>query len=218
MLYARFTPNGFRTMKLGRCALLWALLLATSCGAGGSPTSDETPSVYVGSVEETDAKIALVRDGARWAAYLCGGAETLGSTAWFKGERGTGKRADVIAAAGDHDLDATITTEDASGSVTVNGKVARFEAARVTQTGAVGLFYDDSNGCRSGLIVPEAGEPQGAYCVDVKVEGRLAERSFEQVNPLMPLTLRDGFLVASAVNSADVVLRLKPVLLPLNSL
>jgi hypothetical protein len=115
MLHTKFKPNGFRTTKLDRCALLGALLLATACGADGSPTSDETPSVYVGSVEETDAKIALVRDGARWAAYLCGGAETLDSTAWFKGERGTGKRADAIAAAGDHDLHASFTAEDATG-------------------------------------------------------------------------------------------------------
>jgi hypothetical protein len=206
--------------RVGRRAVsCGALFLVISCGAGAPGAArDLRRTVYVGVVEGTDAKIALASDGSRWAAYVCGGRETLSSmTAWFQGERGSANDSDVTTTAGNMQFDATFTDEEATGRVTLDGTSARFNATRVAQGGAVGLFQDDSNGCRSGLIVPQAGggDPQGAYCADFTAEEDPRLRIFEQVTPVEPLQLHDGFLMARPA-SADLVLRFRPVLLPLD--
>src|ERR1041385_8720660 len=58
-----------------------------SCGGTEAAAQFRPLEVYVGQVDGTDARIALVRDDARWAAYVCGGPSTLSSmTEWFEGE------------------------------------------------------------------------------------------------------------------------------------
>lgn len=201
------------------CDLLWGslLLMMAACGSDSHPDPDGSQPHYFGTVDGTDAQIAIVRDASRWVAYVCGGPSTLASiTTWFQGTVTEGDDG-VVAEADDKELDASFSAGGVEGTLTYAGHTAAFAARRVAAQGSIGLFQDDSNGCRAGLIVPptEEGEPLGAYC-KIRITDGITGRFFEQVTPITPITLRNGFISARA-SSTNVVLRLVPVALPLDA-
>ncbi len=216
-------PGAKRAREGGRAAR-WGLglILTASCSSGVSlpAASNGDFQLYIGAIDGTDAKIAFVRDASQWAAYACGGPTTLTSiTTWFHGEAPPDANGDISSVSDDKELDATFSDGDVRGEMTFQDGSAPFIASSVALTSKSGLFQDDSNGCRSGLIVPPSGsgDPQGVYCVDIAAEGKITGRLFEQVTPVAPVGVRNGFITARVVDSQKLVLHLTPVLLPLGS-
>jgi hypothetical protein len=193
---------------------------AIACGGGTEPGAGAAgpTAVYVGRLDGTDARVALVRDDVRWAAYVCGGPSTLSSmTGWFQGEMGPASRdGDVEAQASGKLLRATFAEARAMGSFVAGTEVV-FEAERVPAgMKTAGLFQLHSRGCRSGLVVPPPGEgdPQGVYCANLDDAGNAIPAIYAQVNPLLPLTLTDHG-IASQVAGETGTIYLSPVVLPL---
>src|SRR5262245_11306700 len=109
-------------MRRGTLLVMWLVgTLAASCSAGGPPGREEehaSVDLFIGALEGSDAKIALVRDDAVWAAYVCGGASTLSSlTGWFQGDLAPGFRGPVGARSDGKELAATFGDEGATGTL-----------------------------------------------------------------------------------------------------
>lgn len=210
-------------MRRSTFMVMWLLgALAMSCSAGGPPAGDEatvSPGLFTGALEGSDAKIALVRNDAAWAAYVCGGASSMSSlTGWFQGDLARGGGAVDARSDGKH-LSAEFGAEAATGTVTVDGgEAVRFEASVVPEGVAAGLYQVVSSGCRTGLIIPPPGhgEPQGVYCADVGPSGERA-RLFEQVTPVAPIRLGDAIVTARVLGARSQIIQLEKVALPLDS-
>jgi hypothetical protein len=198
------------------------VLVAFGSLACGSTTREVTPTstlktaVYIGGVDGTDARIALVRDEALWAAYVCGGATTLTSlTEWFQGEGVPSPEAGAEIESHGKRLRVTFSDGAATGSV-VAGDALPFSATRVPEGTTAGLYELYERGCRSGLIVPSSGDgaPQGVHCATLDATGASISPLTEQVNPLSPLTLTDRGIPCRVPSDAQT-LYLTPVVLPL---
>jgi len=194
--------------------------LASSCGTPASrEAAPGSTSLYIGSLDGGDAKVAVVRDGSRWATYVCGGRDTLSSmTAWFQGSLDSSRDTTAFEASAEgKELRASLTLDSVSGTLTVDGAATRFVTSRVSNSSPAGLFQSASGGCRTGLIVPPAGqgEPQGVYCADLRAAGKPTVRIFEQVNPVEPVTSAEDVVAARVTGDSAQILYLAPVSLPL---
>jgi hypothetical protein len=191
--------------------------LAAACSAEAPPPDAEEGSeqLFIGAVDGSDAKIALVRDDAHWIAYVCGGATSLSSlTAWFQGALASG-RDDVTAELDEETLVASFAGDLASGTLIKDSTEARsFTAERVTSDVPAGLFQAVTSGCRTGLIVPPPadGAPQGVYCANVAPP---TIRLFEQVTPVTPMNPRNSVVRARVLDSQGQIVDLVKVALPL---
>jgi hypothetical protein len=205
----------------------FSALLAAACGAGDPATgaaerdtTEQPRALYIGSLEGTDAKVAVVRSDGRWAAYACGGPSTLDTvTTWFEGTLDSAV-ADVGAASeSGARLEMTLTEDRTTGVVTHDGNDAPFVAQRVEGRALAGLFQLVDGGCRTGLILPPPGEgaPQGVYCADVDSSDSASSRIFEQVTPLLPITSERSVTARVDLGSEARILKLRPVTLPLDA-
>ena len=210
-------------MRRSTFMVMWLMGgFAISCSAGGPPTGEEatvSADLFIGALEDSDAKIALVRNDAAWAAYVCGGASSMSSlTGWFQGDAAATGRA-VGARSDGKQLSAEFGDEGATGTLLVDGAEAvRFEASVVPHGVAAGLYQVYSSGCRSGLIVPPSGrgEPQGVYCADVGPSDQRV-RLFQQVTPVGPIRLGDQNVAARVLDARSQIIQLEKVSLPLDS-
>lgn len=216
MLFSTILPHR-------RGGLAIAALFAVACGSG-DPSSAVTAShelpLYVGTLDGSDAQVAVVRDDTNWAAYVCGGPSTFDIvTGWFQGPLPDPARSgSVEETSEDKTLRATFTDEAASGTLTMNGSDSSFVAERVPAGALAGLFNAVTSGCRTGLIVPPPGqaEAQGVYCADTI--GQAAARSFKQVTPILPISRVDRAVsVRVVIAGEERILSLSPVALPLDS-
>jgi len=203
------------TLQSAAASVLVACL-GISCSGADPEAQPRSMATYVGQVDGTDARIALVRDDARWAAYVCGGPSTLSTlTDWFEGEAGPATDGGTEAQSDGKLLRVRFTDGAAIGSV-FTGTEMLFSASRVFDGATTGLFQLSERGCRSGLIVPPPGQggPQGVYCANLDPAGNGISTMYKQVNPLLPITLTARG-VASRVADEERTIYLVPVVLPL---
>jgi len=204
------------TLQYAATSVLVAFMLV-SCGSSTEPEAQPgSVAVYVGQIDGTDARIALARDDARWAAYVCGGPSTLSSmTEWFQGGLGPAIDTGAEVQSNGKLLRVTFTEGTAMGSV-VTGTEALFSASRVSVGATAGLFQLNERGCRSGLIVPPPGQgdPQGVYCANLDLGGNQMPTMYKQVNPLLPITLTDRGIASRVVGDSRTIY-LTAVVLPL---
>ena len=211
-------------MTRSKLTVIWLVgILAVSCSAGGPPAREREEEraaveLFVGALEGSDAKIALVRNDAVWAAYVCGGASTFSSlTGWFQGD--LAPHGAVSGRTDGKELAATFGDEGATGTLSVEGTgTIRFEASFVPRHAPGGLYQGISNGCRTGLIVPPSGsgESQGVYCADLEISDERV-RLFEQVTPVAPITPGDDIVAARVLDASAQIIQLEKVALPLDS-
>jgi len=145
-------------------------------------------ATYVGSLDGTDALIALTVEGDRAFAYTCGGDADLEThTMWFGGDVFPLGDGYLYIDCGDFSL--TVQTEPegtASGFAIIDGQAVDFSATRTAEGTIAGLYKDRDPDCATGAIIlqdsPED-EPfvQGAWCNGAG--------SFAQVTPMSPVQL-----------------------------
>lgn len=133
-----------RSRTVAAVATVVTALLMTGCGSestGGSATAADaaepaadTPTTYVGTVEGTDAFVAVQGTGADTLVYLCDGQKIW---SYLDGELADGSL--QATAPGGPSLDATLDDGELAGTVTLeDGAVHEFRA--VEATGDAGLF------------------------------------------------------------------------------
>lgn len=198
-----------------------SVAFVTACGDGASaPGKGERPlSLYIGSLDGTDAQVAVVKNDERWAAYACGGPSTLDVvTTWFQGSLDA-HHASLSAASVDGQRFEMMLSEDtATGTVTTNDESVPFLAGRVHGHAVAGLFQLVEKGCRTGLIIPPSGDgsPQGVYCADLDVREGYALRIYEQVTPILPITSAEAVRGRVVIDTKARIITLRPVVLPLD--
>ena len=190
------------------CSALSACAAIVACGSTAAPTPTGA-RVFTGTVEGTDAEVAIVASARHVRIYFCGGPSSyMTMTHWFTLDLDPSGATQAQAdAATDWTLDGKLTDPTASGSITIaDGTSLTFRAARVADTTIAGL-YEAETGCgKIGLIVMQASAQlpssgQGA-CVNAA-----ARPSVEQVNPIKPLTrAADGSIQVQVVGSTETVL------------
>ncbi len=145
---------------------LVALLVA--CVDDGDPGDAPAPDpqeTFVGAIEGTDVRFAIVRDEGHVALFFCGGPDSFAtSTQWIRAEA-TGPTYDL--AQGTWAASFTVEGASASGSVDRgDGVPLSFTATRVDEAGLAGLYETEEADGRVGVVVAldEAGQPivQGA--------------------------------------------------------
>jgi hypothetical protein len=164
---------------------------AAASDASDSADAAIEPSILrlVGSVEDSDIRVAAVienKDRAR--LFFCGGATSYAtSTKWV---------IVPVAADGGFDFDAdgwkvhgSLTRAALSGTVEQNDRSRRFSAIEIASSTIAGLYEGTADCGRVGLIVAQPDDDadpvgQGA-CVG---DGHAPE----QVNPILPVALKDG--------------------------
>ena len=172
----------------------------TSLACGGRLATDPVPAqgvarqdVYVGSLEGTDAVVAVVVEGSDVVAYVCGGAKTLAThTRWFTGTRQDDGpiriETDGWALAGAFDgtrVEGTLAGDHQAPQ--------KWTAQRVRPDTLAGLYAVTDEGCRTGLVVRQDSEEepsfQGAWCNRAGMH--------MQVTPLRPYDKRADLIAVS---------------------
>jgi len=139
-----------------------------SAPASAPPTT--TGATYVADVEADGKKMAIgiTVDGDQIAAYACNGAD---DEAWFFGQQ-AGGRVDVVNKFRDT-LTASLTLENVTGNVVMNGTNYAFTAPKVAAP--AGIYTADQDGVRASWIVRPDGSATG-----VQFNGGITGRDFEQ--------------------------------------
>jgi hypothetical protein len=136
--------------------------------ASAPPTA--TSATYVADVEADGKKMAIgiSVDGDEFAAYACNGVD---DEAWFFGQQ-TGGKVDVTNKFRDT-LTASLTLDDVTGNLVMNGTTYAFTAAKVAAP--AGIYTADQDGVRASWIVRPDGSLTG-----VQFDGGVTGRDFEQ--------------------------------------
>jgi len=161
--------------KLGLVFLLLIGLLAVSCSTNSQTESGtaifelQGENGFVGTVNGTDAFIAVLISGEEAVVYVCNGDEEIQE--WFKGE--ISDPADFRLT---NDLGATVQAQFADNSITgevtlSNGNTYSFAATPNVgeNTGIYRVFGEEAaqDGINAGWIVNSAGEERGALRIGV---------------------------------------------------
>ena len=187
-------------------AIVLTLCPVAACDDAGSGPSGS----WVGALEGTDAVVALVADGDRVLAYVCGGDATRDThTRWFSGPIDSG---DFELFAGAWSLTGTLTDDgDLTGVVTSpGGDAASFDALGAEQGTLAGLYVEIASPCSTGLVITQPTVDvlpvaQGAWCLEGGAIG--------QVVPIMPLLFEGSGVAAELVGiSTDAQRHLGAVL------
>jgi hypothetical protein len=199
------TWNGL--LFLGSC-----LLVGCASGDASDPHSEgvhdqDSLRRFVGDVEDSDAQVAVVTDGARARVYFCGGDETLEqSTHWFNIDL-TDFNDEVVMTDKDFRLAARFSPTEVTGEVTYDSDGPRaFATALVGASNPLAGLYEGVDDCgRLGLILKQLGagkilSGQGA-CI-------ASGQPPKQVNPITPLAVQDGKVEVHAPGK-DSTLQLK---------
>jgi hypothetical protein len=179
-------------------ALCIATLVLGGLGCGDEAAPVATPSAtYVGTVDGTGARIAVVHAGASYVAYVCGEGETLAShTRWFRGE--LDYDAGSVALVSDGWQLAMIEGEAhlRGDLIAPDGAVARWNAVRIAsaERSALGLYDSSELGCRAGVIVwqDDPCSAQGAWCDAEGEIGQITPADCPAGGTLQVEALRDG--------------------------
>jgi hypothetical protein len=195
-------PKPFAVSTLSACA-------AVACGST-SPPAAPAARIFTGTVDGTDAQVAVVASARHLRVYFCGGPASYATmTHWFTLDLDPSGAAHAQAdAAQTWSLDGQVGDTTATGAITIaDGTRFTFATTRVS-AGTIAGLYEGMAGCgKIGLIVTlpsaqAAPSGQGA-CITADLLP-----SVEQVNPIRPLTrASDGtisVLVAGATDSVIV--------------
>ena len=180
------------------------LLLGGAIGCGGEEGISPAPQPdlsYVGLVEGSDARVAVVEDGEDLVAYLCGGPTSFATlTRWFRAplpEQGSPFRLEKDGVV----IEGTIDEGLAEGEVEApDGTRLAFHAEATPRGDLAGLYGAEDEGCMTGVIVTPAGpgeEPlvQGTWCS--------ASGSRAQVIPILPAQLQPRGIEVRVVVGAE---------------
>lgn len=150
-------------------------------GGGGEPR-------YVGEVDDSDVRVAVVADAEHARVFFCGGDSSYASdTHWFAVDV-TGDTFD--ADDGAWQLHATRGDDGVLGDVQHGDEAARsFTTSRVVSGTLAGLYEGTGHCGRIGLIVA-----QTSPHADVHAQGACVGDGHdpEQVNPIFPIALMQG--------------------------
>jgi hypothetical protein len=161
-------------MRCLRLGFVWAAFFAAlpfGCG-GETDEHDPAPAVtYIGVVQGTETRIAILRTSRALEAYVCGAGPTLEThTRWFQGALDRDWQSAEIERDGWH-LQVFASTGVLSGElVAPSGEALPWTADRVPENASsvVGLYESYELGCRTGVIVWQTTgldcPSQGVWC------------------------------------------------------
>jgi hypothetical protein len=200
-----------RTWALG--ALLLALETCCACSsasdaqANGASAPDagsgEALRSFVGTVDDSDARVAVVTDGYRARLFFCGGDQSfMTGTKWFDG-LDVSENATSLSVGGWH-VQAMISKQGVSGEVRGTDAVSRTFGADAVDRKTLAGLYEGAGMCgRLGLIVTQASELDEPQAIGACVsEGHEPQ----QVNPILPLSDRGGVHVSSPADDEVVLM------------
>jgi hypothetical protein len=204
-----------RKTRTWGAALYATALVVTACSSDAASEIDHVsstePARYVGEVEDSDVRVAVVADAAKARVFFCGGDESFATeTRWFNLEL---DEAELSADDGDWHLRATRDEESVYGEITHDPDAPRAFSTALVAKGTLSGLYEGKAQCgRIGLIVSQAEqgssiEAQGA-CVG---EGHPPE----QVNPITPITSEAGKIRVQAPSEDATPLLQAATLTPL---
>jgi hypothetical protein len=188
---------------------LGAAALGPGCGGSEAAVSaPESPQFLTGEVDGTDARVGVITTDKQARFYFCGGANTYTKmTVWLPVDIGASGAVSLGAGApAGFALAGTLAGGVANGTFTAGtASPATFHAAPVSRASIGGLYEAQAPCGHVGVIVADESPPdppvvQGA-CI-----GNVDPPSFEQVNPLSPLTRgADGSIRVTIPGSTDVI-------------
>ncbi|NUO48917.1 MAG: hypothetical protein HOV80_08690 [Polyangiaceae bacterium] len=152
-----------RTLPIASFLVIFAA--CTDDGDPGDAPAPDPQETFVGAIEGTDVRFAIVRDDDHVALFFCGGPDSFAtSTQWIRAE-GSGPAYELSQGT----WAASFNIEGASATGTVDrgdGMPLTFTAARVDEEGLAGLYETEEADGRVGVVVAmdEAGQAvvQGA--------------------------------------------------------
>jgi hypothetical protein len=150
---------------------------------------DDGVASYVGDVEDSDTRVAVLAGDARARVFFCGGDSSYASaTHWFALDI-DGDALDVDD--GDWHLHAERSSDGVSGTIThLDDEGARgFTAKRVASDTIAGLYEGTAQCGRLGLIVMQSSRDDETHA-----QGACVGQGHdpEQVNPIFPIALVSG--------------------------
>jgi hypothetical protein len=180
------------------------LLVGGAIGCGGeegiSPVALPVQS-YVGDVEGSDARVAVVEDGEELVAYLCGGPTSFATlTRWFRAplpEQGSPFHLEKDGIV----IEGSVSDGLAEGEIVASdGTRLAFQAEATPRGDLAGLYGAQDEGCMTGVIIGSAApgeEPlvQGTWCS--------ASGSRAQVIPILPAQIQPRGLEVRVVVGAE---------------
>ena len=166
-----------------------AVLLCCHSGCALESLEPEASLVtYWGTVEDSDAVIAITLTDSAAVAYVCGGELTREThTRWYSAELSRplieGDSL-VLGANNGQQLELQLSADSLIGSyLDPEGTAFNFDAVVPSQGEFHGLYTVVDSGCRTGVIVnidaSNNSEVQGAWCNETGI--------FEQVTPIAPI-------------------------------
>ncbi|MET0387782.1 MAG: hypothetical protein ABW321_17555 [Polyangiales bacterium] len=174
--------------------------------------SDDAPERFVGDVDDSDVRVAVVTDRQRARLFFCGGMQSVASaTHWFNVDLDGDE---VDAEEQGFKLHARFADDTVEGEITgpSDGDARSFTLAPVAK-GTIGGLYEGKGECgRIALIASQSNE-------DAEVEGQGAcvgpGRTPEQVNPITPIALQQGGVPVESPGAGDTVILQPAGLTPL---
>ncbi|WP_437544600.1 hypothetical protein WME97_36275 [Sorangium sp. So ce367] len=187
------------------------VLGAVLCAACAADPEAPPPEISVGTVDGTDAVLALVRGEGAVTFYVCGGVSSYATmTRWFEGPEDPSGAFSL-------ESDGWTATADPGGESgqlrTPEGAELAFRARPAALDRIEGLYAAVDGGCRTGAVVftpddTEAPALQGTWCG--------AGDLYAQVTPIRPLSVLDrrGIEVQVELNGARKKLLVTPLVRP----
>jgi hypothetical protein len=178
-------------------AVLVGCAAQTDAPAATQVTVPETDT-YIGALDDGNARIAIVRSGSKFNAYVCGKDNTITShTRWFSGSL---DQTDAGEISGEHwTLRVVASDTSLHGElVSPSGEPEAWTADAIAHDASseVGLYDAREGGCRSGVIVWKAiagpdCKAQGAWCDGSGFRGQVTPLLCTANEPLRVQGLRD---------------------------
>lgn len=187
------------------------VLGAVLCAACAADPEAPPPEISVGTVDNTDAVLALVRGEGTVALYVCGGVSSYATmTRWFEGTEDPSGAFSL-------ESDGWTATADPGGESgrlrTPEGAELAFRARPAALDRIEGLYAAVDGGCRTGAVVftpddTDAPALQGTWCG--------AGDLYAQVTPIRPLSVLDrrGIEVQVELSGARKKLLVTPLVRP----
>jgi hypothetical protein len=180
------------------CFLCGPALLACAAQVQKEPSVSTQAETYMGALDASEVRIAVVRAGAKLEAYVCGTGATLEShTRWFMGSLDATGAAEISVEGWTLRVGAQ---DQLRGELEApSGELQTWTADAIEHDASseVGLYDARETGCRSGVIVWQAikgpsCKAQGAWCDASGVRGQVTPLVCTAQAALQVQGVRDG--------------------------